>query len=209
MKKSELKSIVKECVVGWLNEISDEHVKIAEKNFKNWLSKSPTIAQNLQKLRAEPDGSGSMWGVFLYDNRGNKMRLSGGMTPQIAKTLLPKIKEKILSMVPAQPLSTVQPQQPQSPLPVGGQPQQTQQMPTPGTDTDTTMFMKKEGQGLGPQFAKSQRAWDMMEPEETPTTQCPKCGEEADITDKGKKGQYWWYKAHCPSCGHKFQDDNF
>lgn len=168
MKKSELKSVIKECVKGFLNEVSEEHIKNAETNFKKWLDKSPTIAQNLAKLRAEPEGSGSMWGVFLYDNRGNKMRLAGAMTPQIAKSLLPKIKEKVISMIPAQP----QPPAGQPPMPPGlpGQPAQPQTQPPaqPPTDTDTTMFMKKEGQGLGKDFASAQAAYDAEEPPEDP-----------------------------------------
>lgn len=145
MKKSDLKTIVKECMLDILNEVNTAAIETASDNFGKWLKKSPSIAQNLAKLRAEKVGAGSTWGVFLYDNRGNKMLMAGGMTPQAAKALLPLVKDEIMGMIPQQPQLPTGPTPPMPSMPPG-QPTAPGQPPPPagGTNTDTTMFMKKE-----------------------------------------------------------------
>jgi hypothetical protein len=148
MKKNDLKQLIKEHILDILNEASTTSINTAKANLQKWIAKSPTIAQNLQKLRAEPINAGSVWGVFAYDNRGNKMKLVGGLTSKVAKELLKPISTEVAQMI-QQPQQSQQP--PFKPTAMTGlpTPQVPQRIPfqaaqpTGGSDTDTTMFVKK------------------------------------------------------------------
>jgi hypothetical protein len=137
-----LGSIAKEC----LKEQNEEHVTTAKGNFEKWIEKSPEVVRNLQKISAEKEKDGNMWGVFLYDNRGNKMNLVGGLTPQMAKDVLPDVKDEITSQV--QSAQQQQPSQPQLPTGPGGQtPQIIPPDPNaagvpPGQSNDMTLPMR-------------------------------------------------------------------
>jgi len=68
----------------------------------------------------------------------------------------------------------------------------------------------KEASGLGANFDKAQTRYDAQMPQETPPEiECPQCGKMGYIKTKGSKGSSWWWKAECPNCKHKWEDDNF
>ena len=125
--------------VGTIKE-NTETIEIASTNFDKWLKKSPSIAQNLAKLRAEKEENKSSWGIFLYDNRGNKMMLVGGMTPQNAKMMLPQVKDEIMGMIPQQ--SQMPPGGPGG-MPPGMPPGPGQPSVPPPTGNTDTLPMKR------------------------------------------------------------------
>jgi predicted RNA-binding Zn-ribbon protein involved in translation (DUF1610 family) len=70
--------------------------------------------------------------------------------------------------------------------------------------------LQQEVYGLGANFDKAQQAYDaQMPPEEPGGPECPKCGGEISITDKGRRQEYWWVRGKCQKCGYKHENDNF
>jgi hypothetical protein len=66
-----------------------------------------------------------------------------------------------------------------------------------------------EASGLGADFDRAQRAYDNQMPKEEPEIECPECGGNGFIKDKGHKGSAYWWSAECQDCGHQWGDDNF
>ena len=67
----------------------------------------------------------------------------------------------------------------------------------------------KEASGLGANFDRAQAAYDNQMPKEEPEIECPECGGNGFIKDKGHRGSAYWWSATCQDCGHEWGDDNF
>jgi DNA-directed RNA polymerase subunit RPC12/RpoP len=67
----------------------------------------------------------------------------------------------------------------------------------------------KEASGLGADFDRAQAAYDNQMPKEEPEIECPECGGNGFIKDKGHRGSCYWWSATCQDCGHEWGDDNF
>jgi hypothetical protein len=72
--------------------------------------------------------------------------------------------------------------------------------------------LQQEDSGLGSDFDRAQQHSDThffdALPEDVIEIKCPQCGEMGHIKDKGSKGSSWWWKAECPHCKHKWEDEN-
>ena len=51
---------------------------------------------------------------------------------------------------------------------------------------------------------------NLMDPPEEPADgpTCEDCGQEMQIIESGRQGEYWWFEARC-QCGNRIKDDNF
>ena len=81
--------------------------------------------------------------------------------------------------------------------------------PKPGSKGVGVVPLQQEASGLGADFDRAQRQYDAQMPKEEPEIECPECGGNGFIKDKGHKGSTYWWSAECQDCGHQWGDDNF